>query len=135
MVMLILMLLHTGLDTVWFCVTAPKADRLQQLKTGNAPEIPKGQISGRPANWRPTLTLAKAWKVFHRSDARIYVRITRSIDARGSETCQPIFLQTITRRLIADWDEASRQRQAAYDYLRGNVSTTAKAYLATSTVK
>lgn len=98
-------------------------------------EIPKGQISGRPANWRPTLTLAKAWRVFHRVDARIYVTGSHArLIPEDRRHASPFFSRPSPEELIADWDEASRQRQAAYDYLRGNVSTTAKAYLATSTV-
>ena len=92
--------------------------------------MPKGQVSSRPANWRPTLTLAKAWEVFSRADARIYVTGSHArLVAEDRRTASPFFTRPSPEETIADWTEARRQRLSMYDAMRGNVSDASKAFL------
>lgn len=93
-------------------------------------EMPKGQISSRPANWRPTLTLEKAWKVFHRADARIYVTGSHArLIAEDRRPESPFFTRPSPEETMKDWTEARRQRMSMYEAMRGNVSDASKAFL------
>jgi len=93
-------------------------------------EIPKGQSSGRPSNWRPTLTLAKAWEVFSRSDARVYVtgsHARRMPEDRRPES--PWYTRPSPEEEMGWHTESVRIRRAVYDAMKGQISDQAAAYL------
>lgn len=116
------------------CVKGRQIAAGQQLEAQR--EIPKGQASGRPANWAPTMTLAQAWEAFGgegpnvRTDCEIYVSGSHARKVpEDRRMASPWYARPSPEEEMIDQVEARRIRLAVYDSMRGNRSAQASAYL------